>query len=239
MSGGTVASLVSAGAGKLGIVIPNGSEILFERYFELLEKYGQNVNLTAISGEGDVAGLHFLDSIAISKVASFSNKRVIDVGSGAGFPGIPLKLIEPTIDLTVLDASGKRVNFLKTLCRDLEIDVECVQERAEEASKTPELREKFDIAVSRAVARLNILCELCLPYVKTGGLFLAMKGAEADREAEEAENAIEKLGAAIENNYYYEIPGKNINHKAIVIRKVKSTPDEYPRRYAKIKKNPL
>ena len=148
-------------------------------YYDYLDEQNRVMNLTAISGEEDSARLHFLDCAALLKEADFAGRRVIDVGTGAGFPGLALKVACPSIELTLLDSLDKRVRFLQTLCEKLGFaDVQCLHARAEEAPA--ELRQSCDIAVSRAVARLNLLCELCLPFVKVGGLFLAMKGPGAE-----------------------------------------------------------
>ena len=165
--------------------------------------------------------------------------RVIDIGSGAGFPGIPLKIADPSVDFTLLESNGKRITFLTKLCAALGVSAAFIHARAEESSHSPDVRECFDAAVSRAVASLNVLCELCLPFVRVGGLFLAMKGADSDAEIAEAENAIRSLGARFAGNYDYIIPGTDITHRVVIIEKVSPTPDAYPRRFARISKNPL
>ncbi|NLA88172.1 MAG: 16S rRNA (guanine(527)-N(7))-methyltransferase RsmG, partial [Clostridiales bacterium] len=172
-------------------------------YYDFLEEKNKVMNLTAISGEKDVAELHFLDSLSLLTLGSFEGKSVIDIGSGAGFPGIPMKLAVPTLSLIMLDAQLKRIGFLKELCDTLRLtDVSPIRARAEEAAHT-DLRESFDFAVSRAVARLNVLAELCLPFVKEGGAFIAMKGTESDEEIIEAGTAIKTLGAEVDkiNDY--------------------------------------
>ena len=207
-------------------------------YYDYLDVQNRVMNLTAISGEEDSARLHFLDCAALLKEADFAGRRVIDVGTGAGFPGLALKVACPSIQLTLLDSLDKRVRFLQTLCEKLGFpDVQCLHARAEEAPAA--LRQSCDIAVSRAVARLNLLCELCLPFVKVGGLFLAMKGPGAEEELREAERAIAALGGKAEGLRVYTLPGTERKHNVIVIRKVKDTPDRYPRRWAQMKKQPL
>ena len=230
---------VTRGAEGLGIELPCGASAAFASYYELLGKRGKDVNLTSISGEEDVARLHFLDSIALLNVYDLKNTRVIDVGSGAGFPGVPLKLAEPSIDLTLLDATGKRVAFLSELCKKLEIDAVCLHARAEESAQIEDMRERFDAALSRAVARLNILCELCLPFVRVGGVFIAMKGVDSADEIAEAGGAIAALGAQLQGCADYIIPGTDITHRAVLIRKTSKTPGKYPRRFARIQKDPL
>lgn len=159
-------------------------------------------------------------------------------GTGAGFPGLPLRVLEPSIRLTLLDSLNKRIQFLETVCRELDLpDVACVHARAEEFAA--EHRETFDLAVSRAVAALPVLCELCLPLVKPGGKFLAMKSVESDAELAASQHAIAILGGAVEAVRDYAIPGTDVRHRLIVVEKVKKTPEKYPRMFAKIKKNPL
>ena len=196
------------------------------------------MNLTAISGEEDTARLHFLDCAALAGLTELRGKRVIDVGTGAGFPGLVLKILCPETELVLLDSLEKRVRFLKTVCAELGFDdVLCLHARAEEAP--PQLRESFDLACSRAVARLNLLAELCLPFVKTGGLFAAMKGPDAAEELREAEKGLRLLGGEIERVAEYPVPGTELRHNAVLIRKASETPKKYPRKWAQMKKNPL
>lgn len=205
----------------------------FETFGNLLIEKNKVMNLTAITEPTAVAKLHFADCLALLTIEDLKNKSVIDVGCGAGFPGVPLKIGEPTIDLTLLDSLQKRVNWLDETLRSMDISAKCVSSRAEEYAA----REQYDYATSRAVARLNILCELCLPFVKIGGAFLAMKGALAEEELNEAKHAIAVLGGKVERIASYEVDGAQ--HRVIVIRKIKATPSAYPRRYAKIKQQPL
>ena len=210
----------------------------YRLYADELEETNKVMNLTAIEGEDETARLHFLDSAALLTLADFGGKRVIDVGTGAGFPGLALKIARPDISLVLLDSLDKRIGFLRETCEKLGFEeVSYVHARAEEAPKA--WRGGFDIAVSRAVARLNVLCELCLPLVKTGGLFIAMKGSEHAEELREAKNAVRLLGGQIEAERDYLIPGTEVRHSAILIRKIADTPPKYPRRWAQIKKQPL
>ena len=195
----------------------------------------QVMNLTAITEPALVAKLHLLDSISLLKVMDLSRKQVIDVGCGAGFPGVPLKIACPELKLTLLDSLGKRMNWLETVLPDLGVEARYITARAEEA--VADRREKYDIATSRAVARLNVLLELTAPYVRLGGFVLAMKGAAAQEELEEAKNAIRRLGLKLER--VVEFPIEDTAHKVIVLKKVAPTPREFPRRYAKIKQSPL
>ena len=202
----------------------------------LVEK-NQVMNLTAITEPEQVARLHFLDCIALLGAANFYGKSVIDVGCGAGFPGVPLKIAEPSIDLTLLDSLKKRMDWLESTLPELGIEAQCVAARAEEYALAH--REQYDIAVSRAVARLTMLAELCLPLVRVGGHFVAMKSADSDEELSQAAHAIATLGGKVTRIWDYPVPGTDAVHRAVVITKVKATPKPYPRRFAKIKQQPL
>ena len=207
-------------------------------YYERLTEGNRVMNLTAIEGEEDTARLHFLDSAALLRLTEPEGRRVIDVGSGAGFPGLALKIAAPGMELTLLDSLDKRVRFLRETCQTLGFeDVRCLHARAEEAPA--ELRQSFDLAVSRAVARLNLLAELCLPFVKKGGLFIAMKGPGAAGELDEARSAVQKLGGRVLGLEEYTIPGTDTRHCAVLIEKTGDTPARYPRRWAQMKKQPL
>lgn len=198
----------------------------------LLEK-NKVMNLTAITRPEAVARLHFADCLELLRVVDCKGRSVIDVGCGAGFPGVPMKIGEPSIRLTLLDSLQKRVHWLEEALTSLHIEAQCVAARAEEF----QARELFDIAVSRAVARLNLLCELCLPFVRVGGCFLAMKGSAAREEANEAAHAIALLGGKLERAEEYILDGAV--RQVLVIRKVKPTPPQFPRRFSKIKQQPL
>ena len=205
------------------------------RFGEALIEKNAVMNLTAITEPAAVAQLHFLDCIALLGAADFRGKRVIDVGCGAGFPGVPLKIAEPSMQLTLLDSLAKRMNWLGEVLPALGVEAQIVTARAEEYVRS--CREQYDLATSRAVARLNVLAELCLPYVRVGGRFLAMKGALAREEVDEAAHGIEKLGGQVAE--IYEDPVAGTVHKAVVIEKRRPTPPQYPRAFAKIKKSPL
>ena len=198
-------------------------------------KQNEVMNLTGITEDSAVAKLHLLDSLTVLSSASLSGKRLIDVGCGAGFPGVPLAIACPDAKITLLDSLGKRMKWLEEVLPSLGITAECVTARAEEAVATR--RESYDYATSRAVARLNILLELTAPYVKVGGAVLAMKGAAAKEELAECAGAIKKLGLKLESVKEYPIEGTS--HAVIVLRKVSPTPKQYPRRFAKIKQSPL
>ena len=193
------------------------------------------MNLTAITEETQVAKLHLLDSLTVLCCADLKGKSLIDVGCGAGFPGVPLAIACPEANITLLDSLGKRVKWLEETLPQLGINAECVTARAEEAVAAR--RESYDFATSRAVARLNILLELTAPYVKVGGAVLAMKGAAAREELSECAGAMKKLGLKLEDVREFPIDGTS--HAVIVLRKIAPTPKQYPRRYAKIKQSPL
>mgnify|MGYP001163050432 FL=1 len=228
------------GAAELGLALSDAQLEQFERYFAILTEKNRVMNLTAITEEADAARLHFLDCLALLPLGGFEGASVIDIGSGAGFPGVPFKIAREDIALTLLDAQQKRVGFLEELCRALGLEgVRCLHARAEEAALLHEMRDAFDVAVSRAVARLNVLIELCLPFVRPGGRFIAMKGPESDDEIREAARGAEILGAERETVRDYVIPGTDVRHRAVDYRKKRETPKGYPRRFAKIQKNPL
>ena len=209
-----------------------------EAFARLVLERNKVMNLTAITDEVDFARLHLLDSAALLKVADFAGKRVVDVGTGAGFPGMPLRILCDSVRMTLLDSTGKRVDFLREACDTLGLSaVECVHGRAEEFAA--ERRESYDLATSRAVAALPVLCELCLPLVRLGGQFLAMKSARSDEELEGAMDAIEKLGGRLSDVVDYTIPGSEVTHRVIVIDKANKTPKQYPRAFGQIKKRPL
>ena len=198
-------------------------------------KQNEVMNLTAITEPAAVAKLHLLDSVSLLKCADLEGKTLIDVGCGAGFPGVPVKIACPGVKLTLLDSLGKRMTWLGTILPQLGVQAECVTARAEEAAA--QRREQYDFASSRAVARLNVLLELTAPFVKVGGAVLAMKGSAAMEELEEAKNAISKLGLKLENVHHFPVDGAD--HAVIVLRKVSPTPAQYPRRFNKIKQFPL
>ncbi len=200
---------------------------------EAVVEQNKVMNLTAITQPDQVAKLHLLDSISLLTVADLRGKTVIDVGCGAGFPGVPLKIACPEMELTLLDSLGKRMQWLQQVLPTLGVEATCLTARAEEAVAAR--REQYDVATSRAVARLNILLELTAPYVKVGGIVLAMKGSAARQELGEAQNAIRTLGLTLEKTVTF----PDTQHTVLVLRKCKPTPKQYPRRYSRIKQQPL
>ena len=212
----------------------------FQKYFELLAEWNEKMNLTAITDESGVALKHFADSLSLLNFVDIpQNSSLADVGTGAGFPGVVLKIARPDIKLTLIDSLNKRLVFLGEVCAQLGIEAELIQSRAEDGARDEKLRESFDFAVSRAVARMNVLSEYCLPYVKVGGAFCAMKGAQANEEFKESLNAINTLGGKLENKYFFELPENGGERAIAVVRKVKNTPQKYPRQSGKIKAKAL
>ncbi len=226
---------LTAGLPGLGLELPEETSKKLCAFGEAVVKQNEVMNLTAITEPDQVAKLHLLDSLSVLKTADLRGKSLIDVGCGAGFPGVPVKIACPEANLTLLDSLGKRMAWLEQILPELGVDAQCITARAEEfAAKR---REQYDFATSRAVARLNILLELTAPFVKVGGAVLAMKGAAAREELAEAKNAIAKLGLKLET--VADFPMDGTAHSVIVLRKVKPTPAQYPRRYAKMKQSPL
>ena len=223
------------GLPQLGLELPEEICKTLCAFGEGVVKQNEVMNLTAITEPTAVAKLHLLDSLTLLTMADLKGKKLIDVGCGAGFPGVPTKIACPEVKLTLLDSLGKRMNWLEEFLPTLGVDAEYVTARAEEAVTTR--REQYDYATSRAVARLNILLELTAPYVKVGGAVLAMKGAAAKEELQESQNAIRKLGLKVEKVQEFPIDGTA--HTVILLRKIAHTPPQFPRRYAKIKQAPL
>ena len=220
---------------SLGLSLPEDRQEKLCAFARAMVKQNEVMNLTAITEDAQVAKLHLLDSLTVLCCADLKGKTLIDVGCGAGFPGVPLAIACPEAKITLLDSLVKRVKWLEETLPQLGISAECVTARAEEAVATR--RESYDFATSRAVARLNILLELTAPYVKVGGAVLAMKGAAAKEELAECAGAIKKLGLKLEE--VREFPVDGASHAVIVLRKIAPTPKQYPRRYAKIKQSPL
>ena len=225
---------LDAGLPLLGLTLPEETRQTLCDFGAAMVRQNEVMNLTAITEPTQVAKLHLLDSLTVLCAADLSGKTLIDVGCGAGFPGVPLAIASGA-KITLLDSLGKRMKWLEQVLPTLGIEAECVTARAEEAVATR--RESYDFATSRAVARLNILLELTAPYVKVGGRVLAMKGSLAREELAEAANAIKKLGLQLEEVKEYPIDGTN--HAVIVLKKVSPTPKQFPRRFAKIKQAPL
>ena len=233
---------IESGLAELGLAghTPQAAPAQLERFGRLLLEKNKVMNLTAITEPRDVATLHMLDCAALLNCANFQLRTMIDVGAGAGFPGVPLKILVPTLRVTLLDALNKRVEWLGEACTSLGLaGIHAVHGRAEEAAQDPAHREQYDFAAARAVADLRVLCELCLPFVREGGYFLSMKGTDSDHELNDARPAIHALGGKVERCVDYDIPHTAVSHRVILIKKIAPTPSQYPRRWAKIQKNPL
>ncbi len=220
--------------------IYNEKKAEFELYEKLLLEWNQKINLTAITEHKDIETKHFLDSLTPLEYRDFKNKYVIDVGTGAGFPGLPLKIAVPEMRLCLMDSLNKRINFLNEVTNALALkDVECVHSRAEDGSRDKKYRERFDIAISRAVAALNALVEYDLPFVKVGGEMIALKGPSAYDEIKAAEKAVKTLGGEISDVKETALPGTELKHNIVFIKKIKATPAVYPRKATKISKSPI
>lgn len=234
--------LICSGLDALGLsqrVAPDAGARLAE-YTRLMLEKNQVMNLTAIREEDRAARLHMLDSAALLTVADPDGKTLIDVGTGAGLPGLALSILVPGARVTLLDSLGKRVQWLGEVAQQLGLDnVTAIHARAEEQALVRGFRDSFDFATARAVADLRLLCELCLPYVKPGGLFLAMKSVDCTAELESAAHCIKLLGGRVEDCRDYTIPGTDIVHRVVMIRKLAPTLKGYPRKWARIQKEPL
>ena len=238
--------ILASGAKEMAIPLSAENIRAFSEYARLLKEWNEKMNLTNITDDKGIAIRHFIDSLTlVSHLEEESAKKrkknlsLIDVGTGAGFPGIPLKVAMPELEVTLLDSLRKRVSFLDAVCTALDLKkIITVHSRAEDAGLSKQYREKFDVATARAVASLPVLCEYCLPFVKVGGIFLAMKG-NVEEEAEAAKKAIVTLGGTIETLHHFTLPGTDMNRSIIVIRKVRATPARYPRQAGKPEKEPL
>lgn len=226
-----------------GIDISDEQYGKFRTYEDLLLEWNQKMNLTAIVMPEEIALKHFIDSISViphlAESTGTTDFTMIDIGSGAGFPGIPIKIMCPEIELTLLDSSNKKISFLNEVIKTLDLGkCAAIHSRAEDCAKDGKFREKFDVAIARAVSGMPVLCEYCLPYVKTGGIFAAMK-ADAQEELGSAEHAIRLLGGEIEAYRRFLLPGSDISRSVIIIRKISKTPAAYPRKAGKPEKEPL
>ena len=232
-------SLLISDAERLGISLTDEQLCRFEKLSELLIEQNKTMNLTAITDPDGIAVKHFADSISVLTAAEMhEGARVLDVGTGAGFPGIPLLIMRPDLDLTMIDSTAKKLKYVENTVNELGLAATTLHTRAEEAGQSKEYREKFDFVCSRAVAALNVLCEYCLPFVKQNGLFIAMKGAKAQEEIDGAKAAIKLLGGKIiaEKSFSLSDGGERT---LVVIKKISQIPPKYPRPSAQIAKKPL
>lgn len=221
---------------KYGISLTEQIYNQFEIYADFLVEYNKNVNLTAITEGKDILIKHFLDSVLVDKYCNIpKNASIIDVGTGAGFPSVPLKIYRPDLNITLLDSLNKRITFLQILCEKIDIKAEFIHGRAEDFGRNPQYREKFDVSCARAVANLAVLSEFCLPFVIKGGLFISMKGLNED--IRQAENAVDILGGTFKDDIVYSL--ENDGRRIAVIEKISQTSTKYPRNSGQIKKKPL
>lgn len=231
--------LLQSEAEKIGVDLGDYGADRFDTYAERLVRWNEHVNLTAITEPDDIVIKHFIDSLYIMKYVAFKKQEsLIDVGTGAGFPGLPLLIANPDLNVTFVDSSGKRIGFLRDVLKNIGLSGNRIHERAEIVGKDSEYRETFDYATARAVAPLNVLCEYCLPFVKVGGLFVSLKGSSGMAELEAAQNAIKVLGAEVVKSEEYSLPNGD-GRSIIVIRKISQTPTKYPRKSKKIDTKPL
>ncbi|NLD50879.1 MAG: 16S rRNA (guanine(527)-N(7))-methyltransferase RsmG [Clostridiaceae bacterium] len=232
-------SLLMEGATYYDIDLNNGQLDKFFKYKKILKEWNEKINLTAIEEDKEIILKHFIDSMSIAKYYKNSDSKIIDVGTGAGFPGIVLKVVLPQLKVTLLDSLDKRVRFLNEVIQELDLeDIEAIHGRAEDKGMDSGYREKFDFACARAVANLPVLLEYCLPFVKVGGYFIAMKGSSTD-EVDNSKKALDLLGGIIEEVKEFELPFCNIKRSVIVVRKFRQTSTRYPRKAGKPSKDPL
>lgn len=226
---------------KININLSDKQIEQFLGYYDLLVEWNSFMNLTAITDFDEVVLKHFIDSMAICQHYEFKeNFSLIDIGTGAGFPGIPLKILFPDSKITLLDSLNKRINFLNTVIDKLKLqNIETIHGRAEDFAKQKDYRENYDFVVSRAVANLSTLSELCIPFIKEGGIFLSYKSEKAEEELDKAKNAIKILGGSVKNQISYVLPDSDMNRTLIVVEKEKATPKKYPRKAGTPSKEPL
>jgi 16S rRNA (guanine527-N7)-methyltransferase len=218
---------------KIDLDLTKSQLVQFKQYYEILIEWNKKINLTAITDELEVYHKHFLDSVYLSKIVSLADQTLLDVGSGAGFPSLPLKIIYPHLNITIIDALSKRIKFLEYLTNKIGIDVTLIHGRIEEYPN----KESYDIVTARAVANLNMLSELCIPFVKKEGFFITPKGSNYQQEIDDSMVALKELGVKQKEVYIYDILG--VEHALIKFEKVKETPKKYPRKFKKIKSKPL
>lgn len=229
------------GAKVYGVELSSYKIEQFLRYKDILKEWNNKINLTTITDDYEIIVKHFLDSIALVKCGLLKDGlSLIDVGTGAGFPGIPIKILFPGIKVVLLDSLNKRINFLNEVIHELQLEqIYAVHGRAEDMARDKDYREKFDISTARAVANMTVLSEYCIPFVREGGYFLAMKGPSVDEELKEGKNAIGTLGGRVKEVVEVELYGEEMNHRVVVIEKVLKTNEKYPRKTVQIQKKPI
>ncbi|MBQ7446804.1 MAG: 16S rRNA (guanine(527)-N(7))-methyltransferase RsmG [Eubacterium sp.] len=232
---------LESGLSEYGLSLSEKQKVQFVTYGSMLQEWNQKMNLTAITDSKEIAVKHFLDSLTGIRLVDFSKvETLIDLGTGAGFPGIPLKIMFPEMKVTLADSLNKRINFLNSVIEQLELNkITAVHGRAEDLARKPEYRGQFDVCASRAVANLATLSEYCIPFVKTKGYFLSYKGPDADREVQEAKNAIERMGGRFEKSDHFTLPPYQDERVLVLIQKEKPTPKKYPRQAGTPAKKPI
>jgi len=213
----------------------------FIKYKALIKEWNKKINLTAIDDDDEIIKKHFIDSIKVFKFSNIGKcKKIIDVGTGGGFPGVPIKIVYPECDITLIDSLNKRVKFLNTVINELELkNIKALHGRAEDLGTDKDYREKYDIVVSRAVANMTVLSEYCIPFAKIGGYFIALKGPAISEELKDARNAINILGGKLERIENIDIEGSELEHNLVIVKKIKSTNKKYPRKAGIVSKKPL
>lgn len=226
---------------RIGLSFDEAKYNKFIKYKDLIKEWNEKINLTAITDDEEIIKKHFIDSIKVYKCDYVKNaKSIIDIGTGGGFPGIPMRIVKEDSSIVLLDSLNKRINFLNEVIDQLNLpEIRTIHGRAEDFAQTPEYRQKFDLAVSRAVANLTVLLEFCLPYVKVGGCFVALKGPAIEEEIKNAEAALRVLGGKIEEIIEVDIEGSDLKHNLLVVKKIKDTPKKYPRKAGMVTKNPI
>ena len=233
-------TLLKNACNELNLKIDDNQIDEFLKYKQLLLEWNEKINLTAITDDKEIILKHFVDCLTVCKFIDFNNKTFIDVGTGAGFPALPIKIFCKSSAPTLLDSLNKRINFLKTIGNELNLqNITYIHSRAEDAGQDIAFREKYDFCVSRAVANLSVLAEFDLPFVKVGGYFIALKGPLLDNEIIDANKAITTLGGIIEKVETIKIPFTDIEHKLVFIKKLRQTPKQYPRKAGKVSRNPI
>jgi 16S rRNA (guanine527-N7)-methyltransferase len=233
--------IMNIACGKVKVEFNETKYNKFIKYKEMIKEWNEKINLTAITEDNDIIQKHFIDCIEAFKFQYLKEaKNLIDVGTGGGFPGIPIKILNDNINVVLLDSLNKRINFLNEVISALELkDIKTIHGRAEDFAKDKDYRESFDIATSRAVANMTVLSEFCIPYVKVGGYFLALKGPAIEDELKEAKNAIGTLGGKIQEIIEVEIENSDIKHNLVIIKKIKATDIKYPRKAGMVTKKPI
>lgn len=233
--------LMKIAANDVGLELTETQYEQFIKYMRLVQEWNEKINLTAITEDEEFIKKHFIDCMKAFKSDAIKNaKTIIDVGTGAGFPGVPIAILHPNAQITLLDSLNKRINFLNLVVRELGLkNVTTIHSRAEDGARNPQLREKFDIATSRAVANMAVLSEFCMPYVKKGGYFVALKGPSIDEELENGSNAIKILGGELKEIIEISIEETDLKHNIVEVYKVKACPKTYPRKAGTVNKKPL